>query len=96
MREPEERDEELDLLESITIVEDDGTERELYLVDQTRVNGEDYLLLTDTQEDGGEGYIYKMSPDPEDEEEMLLTPVEESEYDYIAGIFAEQCDVDFT
>ena len=81
--------------QSIVITEDDGTERELFLVDQTKVGGETYLLLTDTKEDGGDGYIFRLAPIEGNDEEWMLEPVSDNDYDYLAGIFSEQSDVDF-
>ena len=96
MQENEIREEEQEELQSLTITDDDGTEKELFLVDQTKVNGEDYLLLTDTREDGGTGFIYRVKPDPDDEEELILEAVSDEEYDYLVGVFEQQSDVDFS
>ncbi len=82
-------------IQSVTVMGDDGKEQELYLVDQARVAGADYLLLTDSQDDGGNAYIYKLTPVPGTEDEMSLEEIPDEEMDYIAGIFAEQSDIDF-
>ena len=82
-------------LESFTVPAEDGTELTLYIVDQTRINGKDYLLATDTEEDGGNAYIFLMTPDEEDPGEMILNLVEDDDYDYIAGVFAEPDDIGF-
>ena len=82
-------------LQSVTVIGDDGKELELFLVDQARVAGVDYLLLTDSQEDNGNAYIYRLTPIPGTEEEMTLEEIPDEEMDYIAGIFAEQSDIEF-
>lgn len=76
------------------VQDEDGNDVPLYLVDMTKINGIDYILATDTEEDGGAGLIFKLTP-LEDSDEVLLDNVSDEEYDYIARIFAETADVNF-
>ena len=77
-----------------TVEDEEGNEVTLYIVDMTKINGVDYILATDTQEDGGAGLIFKATP-VDDSDEMLLENVSDAEYDYIAKVFAETADVEF-
>lgn len=76
------------------VQDEDGNDVTLYLVDMTRINGVDYILATDTKEDGGAGLIFQMTP-VDGSDEMLLNNVSEEEYDYISKVFAETAEVNF-
>ncbi len=86
--------EEMEVLGEFVVEDEDGNEVTLYVVDQTTINGVDYLLATDTQEDGGAGLIFKMTP-VEGSDDIMLDNVSDAEYDYISKVFAETADVDF-
>ena len=86
--------EELDVLAEFVVEDENGNEVTLYLVDTTKINGVEYLLATDTPEDGGVGLIFKMTP-IEGTEEMALENVSDEEAEYISKIFAETANVEF-
>ena len=86
--------EELDVFGEFVVEDENGNEVTLYMVDTTKINGVEYILATDTQEDGGCGFIFKMTP-VEGSEDVLLDNVSDEEYEYISKIFAETADVDF-
>ena len=46
-------------MEKIRFVEEDGTETEFFVEEQTRMNGYNYLLVTDSQDDEAQAYILK-------------------------------------
>jgi uncharacterized protein YrzB (UPF0473 family) len=83
-----------ELYGEFTVMDEEGNEVTLYIVDMTKINGIDYILATDTKEDGGAGLIFKMTP-AEDSDEVLLDNVSDEEYEYISKVFAETADVEF-
>ncbi len=77
----------------ITLVDDDQT-IELYVLEETKLNGRNYLLVTDAADDDEDAdcYIMKDMSD-EDAEEALYEFVEdESELDGLMKIFEELLD----
>lgn len=75
----------------ISLLGEDGTEIELFVIEQTRVNNTDYLLVTDSAENDEEvnAFIVKDLSNPE-EDEAIYQPVEDDEeFDSIAKIFDE-------
>ena len=77
----------------ITIVDDNGEEIEFYILEETRIGGMDYILVTDAKEDeDGECYILK-DVSKKDEDEAVYEFVEnEDELDYMFKIFTELMD----
>jgi uncharacterized protein YrzB (UPF0473 family) len=75
---------------SIRIVDDKGEEIELYIIEETRIGGMNYILVTDAAEDeDGECYILK-DVSKDDEDEAVYEFVEnEDELDYMFKIFTE-------
>ena len=65
---------------------------EFYVVEQTRIGGVSYLLVTETQEDDGEAWILKdLSADGESE--ALYEIVEDdAELDAVSRVFEEMLD----
>lgn len=47
-------------METIQITSEDGEQIQFYVVEQTRVNGKDYILVTETEDEEAEAYILKM------------------------------------
>lgn len=86
--------EEMGLLGEFVVEDENGNEVTLYMIDTTKINGVEYILATDTQDDGGCGFIFKMTP-VEGTDDVMLDNVSDDEYDYISKIFAETADVDF-
>ena len=46
-------------METIQITSEDGEQIQFYVVEQTRVNGKDYILVTETEDEEAEAYILK-------------------------------------
>ena len=67
---------------------------EFFVLDQTRINGTDYLLVTDTddEEADAEAWILKDTSAPEDTEAVyvILDEEEGEEFDSVAAVFEEQ------
>lgn len=77
--------------EKIVFIDEDGNEVEMYVVEETRINNVNYLLVTEDEgdEEEAEAYILKYISKEEDEEAVYEMVVEDSEIDYIGKVFSE-------
>ena len=85
--------------EKIIFVDEDGNEIEMYVIEETRINNVNYLLVTDDEGDSeeAEAYILKDISNDEDEEAVYEIVDDESEVDYIGRVFSELLDdIDLT
>ena len=85
--------------EKIIFVDEDGNEIEMYVLEETRINNVNYLLVTDDEGDSeeAEAYILKDISNDEDEEAVYEIVDDESEVDYIGRVFSELLeDIDIT
>ena len=87
----EENDEKEELDNIIVLNDEDGNEVEMYVVEETRINNVNYLLVTEDEgdEEEAEAYILKDISKEEDEEAVYEMVVEDSEIDYIGKVFSE-------
>lgn len=68
----------------------DGEQVDFYVLEETRINGMNYLLVTDSEEDeDGECYILKDTSKDEEEEAVYEFVENEAEIDYLFQIFSE-------
>lgn len=83
-------------MEKIKFEAEDGSEIAFYVEEQTRVNGTDYLLVADSDEDEANAYILKdISADTDPDAEYVIVE-DDVEFDAIADVFAGMMDdVDF-
>ena len=85
--------------EKIIFVDEDGNEIEMYVIEETRINNVNYLLVTDDEGDSeeAEAYILNDISNDEDEEAVYEIVDDESEVDYIGRVFSELLeDIDIT
>lgn len=83
-------------LEKITFHADGEDPVDFYVLEQTRIGGYNYILVTDFEEGDGEALILKdLSADGE--EDSLFTVVsDEKELEAVSGVFADMLeDVEF-
>ena len=66
-------------MDKIKFVTDEGETVEFYVEEQTRVNGTDYLLVTDSMDDEANAYILKDSS-------------EETELEAMSKVFSQMMD----
>ena len=83
--------------EKIVFVDEDGNEIEMFVIEETRINNVNYILVTDdTKSDEATAYILKDVSNDEDEDAVYEMVDEDSEIEYIGKIFSELLDdVDF-
>ncbi len=74
----------------ISMLTDDGSMVDFFVLEETRINGENYLLVTDSgEEEDGDCYILKDISRPEDPEAVYEFVEEDDELDYLYRIFSE-------
>ena len=83
----------------ITLVTDDGGAVDFYVLEETRINGMSYLLVTDAADDDEEGecYILKDLSESDDADALYEFVEDDNDIDYLFKIFSElleDADVD--
>ena len=78
---------------------DDGGAVDFYVLEETRINGMSYLLVTDAADDDEEGecYILKDLSESDDADALYEFVEDDNEIDYLFKIFSElleDADVD--
>ena len=75
----------------ITLTTPDGEQVEFSVLEETRISGMNYLLVTDAGEEDEEGecYILKDRSKPEEEEAVYEFVEDDDEIDYLFKIFTE-------
>ena len=73
----------------IVLTGEDGEEEEFYVIDETKVNDVNYLLVCESLEDETEAYILKDISSPEDEEALYRFVEDDVELEAVADIFAQ-------
>ncbi len=76
--------------EKITLQTDDGEAVNFYVLEETRINGMNYLMVTDAQEEeDGECYVLKDVSGSGDSEAVYEFVENDDELDYLYRIFTE-------
>lgn len=83
-------------LEKITFHADGEDPVDFYVLEQTRIGGYNYILVTDFEEGDGEALILKdLSADGE-EDSLFAIVSDEKELEAVSGVFADMLeDVEF-
>ncbi len=79
------------MFEKIAFVDEEGNKLELSVIEQTKVNGVNYLLVTDSEEEDDElnAFIVKDLSRPEDEDALYEIVEDDVEFDSVSKIFDE-------
>lgn len=77
-------------MEKITFTfEDTKEEVEFFVLEQTRINGQNYILVTDSEEDDAECLILKDTSDAQDTESLYEIVEDEVELSSVLKVFEE-------
>ena len=79
-------------MEKLTFVTEDQESVDFFIIEETRVNGINYLLVTeseDEEDEEAEAYILKDTSKAEDTEAVYEFVESEEELDAVSRIFAE-------
>lgn len=81
-------------MEKITFTPDgEDTAVDFYVLEQTTIGGVNYILVTDAEEEeDGEAYILKASPEADGDEQVYHMVEEEDELVAVAGVFENMLD----
>ena len=80
----------MDNNKTIPFIVEDGTEIELSIIEQTKINGTNYLLVTETEDEAEDAEAFILREDLTQEEEVVYTIVEdETEISALSKIFGE-------
>ena len=82
-------------MEKLTFVTDDNENVELYIIEETRANGVNYLLVTDSSdEEDTDAECYILKDTSSDADAVYEFVEDDTEFDAISRIFAELMDDD--
>lgn len=80
--------------EEIILTSEDGGEIRFYVIEETRIGGINYLLVSDSEAEDGDAYILKDTSDSEDSEALYEIVEDDEELSYLSKIFNELLDDD--
>lgn len=72
--------------------EESGEYIEFYVLEQTRINNMNYLLVTVDEKGDSDALILKDTSKPEDEDALYCILEDEEELRVVAGVFSELLD----
>jgi len=79
--------------EKIIFTTEDNEEIEFYVLEQTMINGINYLLIADSDEDDGEANAMILKERASDDDEVLYDVVEDDEeLDVVSKVFESMMD----
>ena len=81
-------------MEKIVITGEDGEQIELYVLEETKIEGKTYLLVTESEDDEAEAYILRDDSLDNDTDAMYEFVDDENELDALAKVFSELIDED--
>ena len=81
-------------MEKITCLTDNNEPVVFFVLEQTRINGKNYLLVTDVEDEnvGADAYILKDESQDSDSEASYVIVDDDDELEYVSQIFAELLD----
>lgn len=84
-------------MEKLIFQDENGEAAEFYVVEQTRISGRNYLLVTDSEEEDGECLILKDQAEDEERESLYGIVEDEQELDAVLKVFDQLLeDVELT
>lgn len=75
------------MAEKITFLKDNNEEVELYVIEQLKLAGSYYVLVTDVEEGDGDAFILKDISNPEDTEAIYTIVSDDDEIDAVVPMF---------
>ena len=82
-------------MDKITFISENEEAVEFYVLEETRIGGVDYILVTDSEEGDAECLILKDLSEAEDAEAVYTIVEDENELDSVFGVFEQMLeDVD--
>lgn len=79
-------------MEKLTFRDEDGNAEEFFVLEQTRINGVNYILVADSEEEDGECLILRDTAGEEERESLYEIVEDEQELDALLTIFGQLLD----
>lgn len=79
-------------MEKIVFEPEEGNPVEFYVLEQTKLGGISYILVTDEEQGDGDAWILKDMSLPEDEEAVYEMVEDETELDAVGAVFESMLD----
>lgn len=79
-------------MEKLTFQGEDGTTKEFYVLEQTRVGGVNYLLVADSEDEDGECLILRDVAGDEERESLYEIVEDEQEQEGLLAVFEQLLD----
>ncbi len=79
-------------MDKITFAVSDTETADFFVLEQTRLGGTDYILVTDMEDGDGEALILKDLSKPEDKESVYEIVSDDTELDAVAAVFEKMMD----
>lgn len=79
-------------MEKITFTPEDGKPVDFYILEQTRIGGSDYLLVTDSEEGDGEALILRDLSQAEEQEAVYEIVDDDETLNAVAAVFEKIMD----
>ena len=76
-------------MEKVAFTFDNDETVEFFVVEETKINGYKYILVTESEEDEAEAYILKDLAAEDDAESVYEIVEDENELEMVSGLFAE-------
>ncbi len=76
----------------IVLTAEDGGKEVFFVIEETKINNVNYLLVSKSMDNGSDAYILKDMSAPEEAEARYEFVDDDEEIDYIGKIFAELLD----
>lgn len=78
--------------EMIILTSENGDEIKFYVIEETRIGGINYLLVSDSETEDGDAYILKDTSGSEDSDALYEIVEDDEELSYLSKIFNELLD----
>ena len=75
--------------EKIVFEAEDGTKEEFFVIEETKLNGTNYLLVAESEDDDAECLILKDMSMDQDEEALYVPLEDDTELDAVMRVFSE-------
>lgn len=79
-------------MEKITLLTDDDEAVDFYVLEETKIGGVDYILVTDSDEEEAEALILKDTSSDGDPEAVYEIVEDEEELEAVSKIFVQMLD----
>lgn len=78
--------------DQIVLEGENGEKLEFYVLEQTRIAGKSYLLVTDSREEDATAVILRDDSEDTDKESLYVFVEDDAEFEAISGVFEGMLD----